>query len=390
MGFFVADEEDIKKGLTTDIYFKRTEEILRKLGVSKKVVAEFTVSGFPSGYSWGIFCGLEEVIEILEGKKVDLYALREGTLFRARDITGVLVPVMVIEGDYKEFAIYETPILGFICQSSGIATKAARIKYIAKESTVLSFGIRRMHPAISPMIDRAAYIGGCDGVSSIIGAMTVGEKPKGTMPHSLIIVLGEENAWKRFDELMDKDIPRVALIDTYSDEKTASIRAAEIVKNLNAVRLDTPGSRRGNFSHIVREVRWELDLRGFKDVEIFVSGGLDEETVRELKKAGASGFGVGTSISNAPTIDFAMDIVEVEGKPAAKKGKFGGRKKVLRCPNCFQFSVNQESSFCPICKIEMEEVLEMIIEKGKRITEKESPKEIRNYVLSQLRKVKEI
>src|SRR3989440_2397286 len=31
--------------------------------------------------------------------------------------------------------------------------------------------------------------------------------------------------------------------------------------------------------------------------------------------------GVGTSLSNAPTIDFALDLVEVDGKPAAKRGR---------------------------------------------------------------------
>src|SRR5437867_8571773 len=31
--------------------------------------------------------------------------------------------------------------------------------------TILSFGIRRAHPALAPMIDRACYIGGLDAVS---------------------------------------------------------------------------------------------------------------------------------------------------------------------------------------------------------------------------------
>src|SRR5207247_8609745 len=102
------------------------------------------------------------------------------------------------------------------------------------------------------------------------------------------------------------------------------------IEDLPGVRPDTPPCRRGNCAAIVREGRWELDLRGHKDAKIYVSGGLDETSIPALAEAGADGFGVGTSLSNAPTVDFAMDIVEREGKPAAKRGQFGGRKDVSR------------------------------------------------------------
>ena len=390
MAFFVARDDEIKSGKTTDIYFVRTEEILRQKGVHKRVTAEFTVSSLPSSYEWAIFGGLAEVIELLEGREVDLYALPEGTLFRNRDARGIPVPVMVIEGDYLNFAVFETPALGFICQTSGIMTKAARVRKSAGDAIVLSFGIRRMHPSIAPLIDRAAYIGGCDGVSSVKGAEFLRLKPSGTMPHSLIIVMGEEEAWRAFDELMGEDVPRIALIDTYGDEKNEAIKAAETIRNLLAVRLDTPGSRRGDFPAIIREVRWELDIRGFTKVGIFVSGGLDENTIPPLLEAGATGFGVGTSISNAPTIDYAMDIVEVEGEPRAKKGKFGGKKKVYRCESCLNYVVTHgevRPSTCPICGGEMREALVPYLRAGKAIRELPSIEEMRKYVLDQLEKV---
>ena len=389
MGFFITDMESIKQGKTTDIYFKRTETILRSKGVHKKVVAEFTASKLPKNYKWAVFAGLEETLQLLEGKPIDLYALPEGTIFRSRDVNGIPVPVMIIEGDYVEFAIYETPVLGFICQSSGIATKAARVRVAAGECLVLSFGIRRMHPAIAPLIDRNAYIGGCDGVSSIIGAETIGQPPKGTMPHSLIIVMGEEEAWRAYDEIMPPEVPRIALIDTYGDEKMEAVKAAETFKNLLAVRLDTPGSRKGDFPAIIREVRWELDVRGYKDVKIFISGGLDEYSIPPLKEAGATGFGVGTSISNAPTIDFAMDIVEVEGRPAAKKGKFGGRKRVMRCENCGEFLVvskGESAEQCPVCGGNLTEAHEQFIKNGEVIKEIPDVEKLRSYVLEQIEK----
>ena len=67
------------------------------------------------------------------------------------------------------------------------------------------------------------------------------------------------------------------LCDTYCDEKTESLRAAEC--GATAVRLDTPRSRRGNMRSIIEEVRWELDAHGYPEVKIFLSGGVTREDV---------------------------------------------------------------------------------------------------------------
>ena len=391
--FFIATEEEIRQGRTTDIYFERTRQILERLGDHTRVYAEFTASSLPKGYEWAVFVGLEEALRLLEGRPVDVYALPEGTVFRHRDATGVPVPVMALEGEYRTFAVLETPLLGFLCQSSGVATRAARIKRLAGEVQVLSFGIRRMHPALAPVIDRSAFIGGCDGVSSILGAETLGRPPQGTMPHALIIVLGEQRAWRAFHELMPPEVPRIALIDTYGDEKQKAIEAAETIPHLKAVRLDTPSSRRGDFARIVREVRWELDLRGYTHVEVFVSGGLSEKNIKELKEAGARGFGVGTSISNAPTIDFAMDIVAIGSRPVAKKGKFGGRKQVFRCEQCLEYQVvpeeEGENPRCPRCGSPMQPVLQKVMEQGRRLVPEPPVEQIRQYVLDQIARLPE-
>ncbi|MEL9998489.1 MAG: nicotinate phosphoribosyltransferase [Thermoplasmata archaeon] len=386
MNFYIADEQEILSGKTTDIYFNNTLEILRKENVHKNVVMEITTQDHE--YPWIVFSGLEEVIHLLEGKNVTVKSLREGTIFTPFDQNGIPVPVMSVEGDYQEFAIYETPILGLICEASGISTKSARFKKLIGEKKLLSFGVRRMHPALAPMIDRYSYIGGCDSVSSVIGAEKLGIKPKGTMPHALILVMGEENAWKKFDEDLDASVPRIALVDTFGDEKFASIKAAELIKNLSGVRLDTPSSRRGSFPHIIREVKWELELRGFKNIDIIVSGGIREENVKELVEAGADGFGVGTTISSASTIDYAMDIVEVDGKPLAKKGKFSGKKNVYVCKKCGNYAVTPINGITPTCKKcgeKMEEAIETVLEKGKVVKKLPNADEIRSYVLQQLK-----
>jgi len=212
------------------------------------------------------------------------------------------------------------------------------------------------------------------------------------MPHALIIAFRDQvKAWKAFDEIMPPEVPRVALTDTYFDEKIESIMAAEALKDrLEAVRLDTPGSRKGDFAEIVREVRWELDVRGYRHVKIFVSGGLNEKSVKVLSEAGAEAFGVGTSVSNAPTIDFAMDIVEIEGEPTAKRGKLGGKKQVWRCPECLVDTVlpfTAPKPNCPKCEGKTQPMLKPFIKEGKIVAKLPKPQEIRQYVLRQLEKL---
>lgn len=380
--FFTASFEDIKSGKVTDLYFVNTLEIIRKKNLDKHVKAEVIVKRLPDGAKWGVLSGIEEVGRLIDGLDIKVRAMREGTVFRPYE------PVLEIEGMYSEFCIYETSILGLLCQSSGVATKAARCKKAAGQRPVISFGARRIHPVIAPMVERSAFIGGCDGVSVVYDAKMLGEEPMGTMPHALVLLIGDTvEATLAFDEVIDKKMKRISLIDTFLDEKTEAIRVAEALGGrLFGIRLDTPSSRRGDFLKILEEVRWELDIRGFKDVKIYVSGGLDEYKILELNKF-VDAYGVGTSITNAKVIDFAMDIVEIDGKPVAKRGKMSGSKRVFRCPSCFQDRIipffSQEDVLCE-CGKKMEEILLPWYEGKKFLYENESPQKIRARVLEQL------
>ncbi|CAC12271.1 conserved hypothetical protein [Thermoplasma acidophilum] len=388
--FNTASDEDIKKGLASDVYFERTISAIGDKCNDLRVAMEATVSG-PLD-TWINFTGLDEVLKLLEGLDVDLYAIPEGTILFPRDANGLPVPFIRVEGRYCDFGMYETAILGFICQASGISTKASKVRLAAGDSPFFSFGIRRMHPAISPMIDRSAYIGGADGVSGILGAKLIDQDPVGTMPHALSIMLGDEEAWKLTLENTKNGQKSVLLIDTYMDEKFAAIKIAEMFDKVDYIRLDTPSSRRGNFEALIREVRWELALRGRSDIKIMVSGGLDENTVKKLREAGAEAFGVGTSISSAKPFDFAMDIVEVNGKPETKRGKMSGRKNVLRCTSCHRIEVvpaNVQEKTC-ICGGSMQNLLVKYLSHGKRTSEYPRPKEIRSRSMKELEYFKDI
>ncbi|MBP1357912.1 MAG: nicotinate phosphoribosyltransferase, partial [Sulfolobus sp.] len=341
--------------------------------------------GLPEGYKWAVFAGLEEVLKLFEGKPVDIYALPEGTLFKE------IEPVMIIEGNYLDFGVYETAFLGILRHYSSIATKAARIKSLAMDKTVLFFGLRALHPAIAPMADRAAFIGGCDGISGAFDKEIFDVEPSGTMLHALMLAVGDNvKAWKAFDEAMPPNVPRIILSDTFEDERTEALKAAELLKErIYGVRLDTPSSRRGNFRKIIQEVRWTLNINGYHNVKIIASGGIDEDDIINLRDV-VDGFGVGTSIAFPPSVDFSADIVEkyINGKwvPFTKRGKWPGAKQIYRCGDSpdsdiiAMFSQNPPSGNC-------KPLLVKYIENGKLIRNLPAVKEIREYVIQQLKKI---
>ena len=381
--FHTATDEEIKRGEITDAYFINAKRVLEKSGKDLYVTAEIRAKSLPGEWDFGILCGLEEVIKLFDGLKgVDVYAIPEGSLFEVEE------PVIYISGKYTKFGIHETALLGFICQASGIATASARCRIAAKDKKILSFGARRVHPAIAPMIERSAFIGGADSVSSVLGAKLIGEAPRGTMPHAMMLIFGDTvEAAVAFDRIMDSNIPRFVLIDTFQDEKFEAVRVADALKDkVSAVRLDTPQSRKGNFKDIIKEVRWELDLRGYTNIGIIISGGIGEKDIFELREI-VDGFGVGSFISRAPHIDFSMDIVEVEGKPIAKRGKLSGRKELYTCPECNKRAVipkKNEPWICPTCKKEGSPLLKQYIKDGKIQLDLPKPQEIRAKVIKEI------
>ncbi|MFC1901759.1 nicotinate phosphoribosyltransferase [Chloroflexota bacterium] len=311
---------DVLSGETADIYFVRTIDILREEGLNPVATMEV----FPSRA--GVVCGLAEVkallAEALPEDSREVWALAEGETMAAKEV------VLRIIAPYRSYGVYETAIAGILSHSSGWATAARECVAVAGGVPLTSFGARHVHPSVAGVMDYAAVVGGCAGCSSVAGGRLAGVAPSGTMPHALIIVVGDTvKATVLFDKYMPPEVSRVSLVDTFKDEAEESLRVAEALKErLNSVRLDTPGERGGVTAELVKEVRARLDLAGFKHVGIFVSGGLDPERITYFLERGApvDGFGVGSYISGARPIDFTADLHEIDGKPIAKRGRIPG------------------------------------------------------------------
>jgi len=193
-------------------------------------------------------------------------------------------------------------------------------------------------------------------------------------------------ALKAFHEVIEPKVRRVALIDTLQDEKFEAIRVAEALgEDLYAVRLDTPSSRRGDLYRIVQEVRWELNLRGFGHVKIITSGGIDEYEILRLNPV-VDAYGVGTSIANAPVVSFALDIMEIEGRPMAKRGKWSGAKEVFRRRGTLE-TVVLPAGTTPPGAGPWDALLKPLTKGGRIVRDLPPPRTIRDYVLEQLEPV---
>ncbi len=313
--------DDVLNGRTADVYFVGTLEILKKEGMNPVVTMEIFSAGS------GVLCGIEEALSLLKkmlspSDDPEVWALDEGDFFTEKEV------VLRIRAPYASFGLYETAILGMLAHESGWASAARHCVDAADSLPVISFGARHVHPSVAGCMDYAAVVGGCVSCSSTAGADLAQVSPSGTMPHALILIMGDTvGATLAFDRHMPHDVPRISLVDTFIDEDEESVNVARALgDSLEAVRLDTPAELGGVTPELVKRVRDKLDINGFERVKIFVSGGMTPDRIRDFlaNRAPVDGFGVGSYISGASPIDFTADIHEIDGRPVAKRGRTPG------------------------------------------------------------------
>lgn len=314
---------EILSGESADVYFARALRILEREGLDPVVVMEVFSRGE------GVLCGIDEaknllghVLERADPDEVVVEALDDGDPFVPKEV------VLRIRARYRVFGLYETAILGMMAQATGWATAARACVEAAAPQPVISFGARHVHPNVTDVLDYAAVVGGCVGASTPAGARLANLNPIGTMPHSLVLIVGDTvRAAHAFDRDLEPEVPRIVLVDTFRDEAEEALRVAdELGDRLYGIRLDTPSERGRVTVDLVKEIRARLDQAGHDHVRIVVSGGLDPDRIRAFKEAGApaDSFAVGSYISGARPIDFTADIKEIDGRPIAKRGRIPG------------------------------------------------------------------
>ena len=307
-------------GYTADNELHRALTILRNEGINPEVVVEFTAERD------GIFCGISEVKTLLDrvlpetGREV--WALDEGVSVNGGEVA------LRIKAPYASFGLFETAILGTLASCTGWASAAAECVTAADAIPVIGYGARHVHPEVVGVMDYSAVIGGCVSSSSVVGQQLHGLTPSGTMPHSLVLLMGDTvRSIMAFDKHMPPEVPRVALVDTFKDETEEALNVAKALRErLRGIRLDTPRERGGVTPDLVHEIRARLDQGGYSHVDIFVSGGITPDRIREFVDVSApvSVFAVGYYIAAASPISFTADIKEIETRAVAKRGRIPG------------------------------------------------------------------
>jgi nicotinate phosphoribosyltransferase len=349
--------------LLTDLYQLTMLQAYLDAGRTGEAAFEFFVRSLPRRRGFLMAAGLEQALAFLEelrfspenvaalertgrfdrGLVDHLAGLRftgavdavpEGTVVFADE------PILRVVAPLPEAQLVETRLINLVHYQTLVASKAARVVLAAPGKRLVDFGLRRAHGAEAGlMAARASWIAGFAGTATVEAGVLWDLPLYGTMAHSFVQAFEDEaEAFERFARSRPAGV--VLLLDTYDTEAAArkavalAPRLAAAGIEIRAVRLDS-----GDLDLLSRRVRAILDEGGQGGVGVFASGGLDEDSVAALERAGApiDGYGVGTTLvtsSDAPSLDCVYKLVEYDGRPTRKrsaaKQTWPGRKQVRR------------------------------------------------------------
>ncbi len=275
-----------------------------------------------------------EVFEPLVGLRFtgDVLAVPEGRVVLADE------PLLEVTAPLPQAQLVESVALNAVTYQSAIASKAVRCVVAAAGRPVVDFALRRTHGLeAADAVARVTALAGFAATSNIHAAARYGLVATGTMAHSYVQAIGDdEAAFRAF--AADAPVRPTFLVDTF-DLRTGLEAAARVVRDLGleevaAVRVDS-----GDLAEGARLARDVLDAAGLPGVRVVVSGGLDEHRIDALVRAGApvDVFAVGTAVGvsdDAPALDSAYKLVEYAGRPVLKlstgKRTWPGAKQVWR------------------------------------------------------------
>ena len=226
--------------------------------------------------SLGIFSA--EFLKYLENFRFtgDVYAVPEGTVvFPGEPILTVKAPVMQAQ-------LIETAILNIINFQTLIATKAAKIRYAAKNDLVMEFGLRRAQaPDAGIYGARAAVIGGCDSTSNVLAGKMFDIPVAGTHAHSWVMNFSDEyTAFKAYANVYPENA--LLLVDTYDTINQGVPNAIKVFDELKAKGYKPKGIRldSGDLAYLSKKAREMLkdgnrsvtaiaELLGFESIHYF-------------------------------------------------------------------------------------------------------------------------
>ncbi len=347
--------------LVTDLYALTMLQAYFEEQMSGTAAFSLFVRRLPERRNFLLACGLDDVLTFLETLRFDQPALAylasldrfsdrflryleslrfTGNVFAVPEGTPVFAnePILEIEAPIGEAQLVETLVMNQVHVQTVLASKAVRVVEAAQGRPVVDFGLRRMH-GIDAGIKavRAYHIAGVDATSNVAGGQAYGVGLAGTMAHSYVQAHDDEyDAFRAFAQLYPDTTLLVDTYDTLAGVRKVIDLARELGTNfrVRAVRLDS-----GNLGDLAVAARAMLDDAGLHGVQIFASGGLNEDEIARLVTAAApiDGFGVGSDMAvsrDAPGLDIVYKLVEYAGRPRLKlspgKAVLPGRKQIFR------------------------------------------------------------
>ncbi|HUG88802.1 MAG TPA: nicotinate phosphoribosyltransferase [Actinomycetota bacterium] len=353
--------DDANVALLVDLYELTMAQAYWRQGMDDDAVFSLYFRELPATRNYILACGLADALRYLErlhfaGEHLayldslghfsaefldwladlrftgDVWAAPEGTPLFPEE------PFLEVEGPIAAAQIAETFVMNQVCFQSVLASKAARVVTAADGRAVVDFGLRRMHGTDAGMkAARAFHVAGVAATSNVLAGEVYGVPVTGTMAHSYVQSHDDElEAFRAFVTLYPDTVLLVDTYDTLAGVEKVVALARELggELRLRAIRLDS-----GDLGALARRSRSILDRAGLEQVEIFASGGLDEERIAGLLAAGApiDGFGVGTEMGvsrDAPSLDMAYKLTAYAGlgrlKTSPGKQILPGRKQVFR------------------------------------------------------------
>ncbi|HEY3608529.1 MAG TPA: nicotinate phosphoribosyltransferase [Pseudonocardiaceae bacterium] len=240
-------------------------------------------------------------------------------------------PLVTVRSSFAEGVLLETLVLSVLNHDSAVASAAARMVSAAHGRPIIEMGSRRTHEQAAVASARAAYLAGFGSTSNLEAGRRHGIPTSGTSAHAFTLLHdSEEQAFRCQVDVLGPNT--TLLVDTYDITKGIDLAIKVAGPELRAIRIDS-----GDLGVLARQARAQLDALGAHNTRIVVSGDLDEFAIAALRAEPVDAYGVGTSVvvgSGAPTAGMVYKLVEVDGRPVAKRSSHkesrGGRKSALR------------------------------------------------------------
>ncbi|MFI7675585.1 nicotinate phosphoribosyltransferase [Actinophytocola sp. NPDC049390] len=240
-------------------------------------------------------------------------------------------PLFTVRGTFAEAVVLETLVLSILNHDSAIVSAGARMVSAANGRPIIEMGGRRTHEEAAVASARAAYLAGFATTSNLEAKRRYGIPTAGTCAHAFTLLHDSEHA-AFTAQVRALGTDTTLLVDTYDITRGIETAIEVAGTGLGAIRIDS-----GDVGVLARQARQQLDSLGAKNTRIVVSGDLDEYAIAALRAEPVDAYGVGTSLvtgSGSPTAGMVYKLVEVDGRPVAKRSSHkqskAGRKAALR------------------------------------------------------------